>query len=164
VADVVVRAPHLIDVGALLHGMRAADLAEMHALGQYDAQRLVERSLTNSVLSWAALVDGELAMLFGVAPARGALLGDTGVPWALGTDLVARHGRSLMRRADSYIAQMLRVYPRLFNFVHAENTVAITWLERMKFEVGPAAPHGPHRALFRRFEMHADGPDASRRV
>jgi len=165
VADARLRKPHLSDIARLIDGVRRADLNEMHACGLYDPRAVIEKSLHDSTLSWAASVDGELAFLCGVAPWGGALLSEVGVPWLIGTDLVAKNARTLMRLAPSYIDQMLRAYPRLVNFVHAENTQAVTWLQRMGFSLEPAIPHGPYRALFRRFEMnaHAAGPDASPR-
>lgn len=133
--------------------MRAADKAEVHAAGHSDLQAVVALGVRRSVLCWAVTVDGALACIVGVAPLGRTLLADTGVPWLLGTDVLAKNKRPLMRLAPPYIDQMLRAYPRLVNFVHADNVSAVSWLGRLKFEVAPAAPYGPHGALFHRFEM-----------
>lgn len=147
------REPIASDIDVLVAKLRAADLAELHAAGQSDAREVIEDSLRLSTQSWAALVDGELALLMGVAPLGGLLFADAGVPWLLGTDLVLSHHRALMRRCPVYIARMLRAYPRLVNFVHAENTAAVRWLRHTGFRLDAPAPHGPKLALFRRFEM-----------
>ena len=154
--DITVRPPHASDICRLLRGLRQADRAEIAAAG-CDPRTIIEQSVHDSPFCWAALADGELILLFGVAPMRGQP--GTGIPWAMGTDLVQTHRRTLMRRVPAYIALMLRAYPRLVNFVHAENDRSIHWLRHMGFTLEPAAPHGPHLAMFRRFEMRANGPD-----
>lgn len=154
---IVFRKPHQTDVCRLVRGLRAADLMEMHALELYDARAVIEQCVRDSTLCWAALVEGELGCMFGVAPSDDK---GVGTPWMLGTSLVPQHSRSLMRLAPLYIAEMLRAYPRLVNFVHAENDRSIYWLRHMGFKLEPAAPFGPHRAEFCRFEMRAPhGPD-----
>lgn len=151
-ADVRFRAPRAGDVDAIAPRLRAQDVAECLAAG-LDPRAALEASLEGSVTAWTVEIDGAPAALLGVTPEAGALLGGTGVPWMLGTDLVRQHGRSLIRQAGPYIAAMLRVYPVLRNRVHAENTVAVTWLRRTGFELGPAQPFGPNGAPFHTFEL-----------
>lgn len=136
--------------------LRAQDRAELHAAGWGDdCRRALECSVAKSRWTLVALVDGVPAAIFGCAE-HGALLAPSGVPWMLGTDAVARHGRVLQREARRYIAAMLQEYPRLFNAVHAENTVSIRWLRRLGFVLHPAVPAPPHGALFHVFEMSRD--------
>lgn len=135
--------------------MRDADRAECIAAGQTNLHMVVARGVKMSAWSKTALVDGEVACIFGVAPYGGSLLTDTGVPWMLGTELVVRHQRSFMRHAPGYIAQMLRTYPHLFNAVHARNVRAVRWLRRAGFVLADAAPHGPFREPFHIFRMDA---------
>jgi hypothetical protein len=149
VAEIAVRTPHAVDIGRLVAGMRAADVAEMEAFGLTDRAAVVRQSVSGAAFCHAFVVDGELAGIGGL----GRWPGGEGCPWFLGTPVVRRRARSLMRPAAAYIARMLRVYPVLLNFVHAENTVAVAWLRHLKFEVQPAAPYGSRGALFHRFEM-----------
>lgn len=140
------------DAVELAAGLRRADRAELAAMGlRLDA---VGRSLECSTWSLAVRVDGRLGCVFGVAPLGGAFFSDVGVPWMLGTDLVRRHQRLLMRDSPAYIRAMLDQFPNLLNFVHAENVEAVRWLKRMGFTLHPAAPHGPFGALCHKFEMH----------
>lgn len=136
--------------------MRPADRAECAAAGATDMRKALEDCRRTSVLCWTATVDGEPAFICGVAPLR-SMLGDTGVPWLLGTPLAPRHARALMRHFPTYIAQMQKVFSHLLNFVHAENKVAIGWLKRMGFAVHDTPLAVPPRgALFHQFEMHAN--------
>jgi len=149
-----VRAPRDGDAEALAAGMRAQDVAELHACGRVDLVDVVRQSIACSTLCWTATVDGEIAAVLGVTR-HGTVLAPIGVPWMLGTDLVPRHRRSLARLTPTYIDRMLQVAPHLLNYVHARNTVAVQWLKRTGFHLHPAQPHGPHGEPFHLFEMRA---------
>lgn len=153
-ADVTFREPHQTDVvGVALH-MRAADRAECRAAGASDLLHTVEASVAHSSWARAARVDGDLMGIFGVCP-LGTVLSPVGVPWALGTDLVGRHPKVFMRWAAAALAEMLKLYPVLLNYVHADNALAVRWLRHAGCDVAPAAPYGPRGALFHRFEKRA---------
>ena len=139
----------------LAEHLRAQDLAELRASGWDDVYQALERSVQVSRWARVALIDGLPAAVFGCAE-HGSMLAPDGVPWLLGTDAVARHGRVLQREARRYIAAMLQEYPRLFNAVHAENTVSVRWLRRLGFTLHPAVPAPPHGAPFHVFEMTRD--------
>lgn len=87
--------------------------------------------------------------MFGVTPV--SWLSGIGCPWMLGTPLVARHARSLMRLAPRFLAQMGESFPRLENYVDSRNTCAVGWLRRMGFVLSDAAPLGPAGVPFHRF-------------
>lgn len=135
--------------------LRAQDLAELRAAGWGDVRQALEQSVRLSRWTRVALIEGVPAAVFGCAE-HGSMLTPTGVPWLLGTDAVTRHGRVLQREARRYIAAMLQEYPRLFNAVHAENTVSVRWLRRLGFTLHPAVPAPPHGAPFHVFEMTRD--------
>lgn len=145
--------PELSDVDALIANMRGQDVDEVHATGRTDLRAVVEEGLARSVFSVAARVGGETACIFGVAPFATAL-DPRGVPWMLGTHLVPRNARTLMRLTPRYIRAMLEVFPHLINHVHARNTLAIAWLRHMGFAVHDKThPVGPAAEPFHLFEM-----------
>lgn len=133
------RPPTDIDAILLACNMRAQDVAEVRAAGHTDLPPVIEDGIKRSAMCWSAYVDGELACIFGCAPA-GTLLNPIGIPWLLGTDVMQKHRRIFVRQARPYIAQMLAAYPTLMNAVHAENTVAVRWLRSVGFKLAPAAP------------------------
>lgn len=153
-ADVVMRAPHAGDAKALAADMRPADVAEVLACGETDLVRVVQDGIDDSALCWTIEVDGQVAGVVGVVP-LGGLLSEVGVPWMLGTPLVQKHRRMLVRISHAYIRRMLGAYPHLLNFVHTDNAVAVRWLKRTGFELQPAVPYGPLGALFHRFDLKA---------
>lgn len=152
VDDLVVRPPHLTDIGALAARMRAADIEECRAFGVEDLQAAVEDSVRQSSWVRAAIVGHDLACIFGVVP-RGTLITNTGAPWLLGTDTLIENRGAFMRLAPQYIAAMLSQYSRLENLVHARNTKAIAWLKRSGFALAPATFVGPTGESFYTFSM-----------
>lgn len=156
-AEIRFRTPQAGDVEAIVGDIREADAAECAALGVTDVAAVLNDCLARSPVSWTGTADGVPVLVMGVTPLH-SLLGETGEPWMIGTHLVRRHQWALMRRAPRYIERMLGAFPHLLNFVHAENTVAVGWLKHMGFALDEAAPHGPHGALFHRFQMRAHDP------
>lgn len=150
------RAPAPGDVEYLAAHMRMADRVELAAINRVPAEAL-ERAVRTSTLCWTVLAGDELLCMFGVAPLRSwSLLEDTGSPWFLGTEGVFAHRRPFISEPAAYIRRMLDAYPRLVNFVHAENQHSVRWLRRLGFTVEPAQPWGPNGAPFHRFEMTRD--------
>ncbi len=151
---IILRPPTAADVEAVARHMRRADIAECIASGTPNLHEVLVTGIRRSVACWTAEVDGEAALITGVAPLH-TLLGDTGVPWMLGTELVTKHQRAFIRMSPEYIARMLGAFSHLLNFVHAENTASVRWLKHMGFRLEQAAPYGPLRELFHRFEINA---------
>lgn len=152
-ADVEIRDATVPDVVELALNLRPADLAEMHAYGHHE---MVEPLVDNALRShWcvAARVDGELACVLGVTSL--SLLGGVGSPWMMGTPVLERHSRILVRKTPEYIDRMLSVFPHLVNFVHAKNTTSVRWLRRLGFVLEEAQPFGPLGEPFHKFEMRA---------
>lgn len=136
----------------IAEGIRDQDRDELVACAHPDVLAALTLSCERATWAAVAIVDGEPACVFGCSEFGPSLCPD-GVPWMLGTDLVARHGRALQRYAPRYIAAMLRAYPRLVNLVHARNSVAIAWLRRLGFVIHEAVPHPVTGEPFHLFEM-----------
>lgn len=145
--------PIAAHVDELAANLRAADRWELMCSGHVDQRKAIVDSLGYSTHMATALIDGQVAAIFGLAPL--SFLTGVGAPWMLGTDLVTQHRRALMRLAPSYIAAMKRAYPHLVNLVHAENEFAVRWLRRAGFTIHAPEPHPRTGAPFHRFEMKA---------
>lgn len=152
-ADVLIRDTTLRDVVGLANNLRIADRAEMAAYGHTEPIEALSRSVVSSVMCWSAFIDGELAAILGCAPIN--IIGGVGSPWMMGTPVLDRHQRVLVRHTPGYIARMLAVFPHLVNFVHTENTTSVRWLRRLGFTLHEAAPYGALGAPFHKFEMRA---------
>lgn len=152
-AEVLIRPTEPGDAAELIANLRASDLAECLAYGRDDVGAGIEASVRRSVLCWTGLVDGQVAAIIGVAPVN--ILTGMGSPWMLGTPLLDRHHRVLVRRTPEYISRMLKAFPHLVNFVHAKNTTSVRWLRRLGFTLHEAVPYGPLGEPFYPFEMRA---------
>lgn len=141
-----------LEIDELIDNLREQDRVECIAGGCADIHAAITEGVAHSLLCWTGLVDERVACIFGVRPIT--FLGEIGVPWMLGTPLVADNARAFIRNSRPYIAQMLRAYPHLLNYVHAPNHQAVGWLKRMGFKVGDAVT-APSGELFHPFEMRA---------
>lgn len=127
--------------------LRTIDLIECRAMGLTGAEALTRGVLT-SAACWTALVDDEPQAMFGVVIECAA--SRDGVPWFLGSDRVAAHGRVLLRQGPGLIAAMHRHARTLRNYVSADNAQAIGLLEHWGFSVA-TAPILIRGLAFRRF-------------
>jgi hypothetical protein len=135
---------HILAMSTML---RAGDAAEIEAAG-ITPRRALWRSWRGSLVARAALVDGELAALWGVG---GCPLGAVGQPWLLTAPPVERAKVAFLREARREVAQMLVLFPRLAGYVDARYEGAIWLLGAVGFTVGPSQPFGPHGAPFREY-------------
>ena len=119
-------------VPALARRLRPIDLIECQAMGRTASQAL-RHGLAASAQTWTALVDGEPHAMFGVVVE--SVTGGDAVPWFLGSDLVAKHGRALIAQGPAILAAMHRHGSRLRNYVSSENRQAIRLLEHWGFTV-----------------------------
>lgn len=151
--EVTIRLTRTEDAELLIANLREADLAECLAYGNPSVAKDIRNSVARSMLCWSGFIDGELAAILGVTPVN--VMGGTGSPWMLGTPVLDRHSRVLVRTVPVYIARMLKAFPHLVNFVHAENTTSVRWLHRLGFTLHEAVPYGKSGAPFHPFEMRA---------
>lgn len=146
------------DIAVLADRLRACDRAEIRAaLGPAAPANLFFTAIADSVLmstqTWAGIVNGELACLFGVGPV--SLLTGTGRPWLLATDLFTKETVSIGRLMRVYLGRMLNEFPHLENWVFSGNRSAVEWLAKLGFTIHPAQPWGFAGESFHRFEMEA---------
>lgn len=151
-AKILIRATEPGDADLLGANMRACDVAEVRACGR-EPLEAARRSVAHSLLCWSAFADGELGCIIGCAPL--SLVSGIGSPWMLGTPVLDRHSRILVRVTPRYIDEMLKAFPHLVNHVHTNNTTSKRWLRRIGFTIGEAAPFGALGEPFHRFEMRA---------
>ncbi len=134
--------------------MRAQDRDEVWAAAAVGPLEGLEISLAGSLQAWTWLVEGRPVCMFGVGCQ--SLLGGTGIPWLLSSDLVGRHWMPMLRFYRPFLAEMSALFPVLTNWVDARYRKAIRWLAWMGFELFPAAPHGPFGLPHHRIELRRD--------
>jgi len=139
------------DVDYLLGHMREADRREITSAAGDDHREIVETSIAHSPFCWAAELDGRLISVWGFVPAT--LIGDTAIPWMLGTDDISLIPGALTRIARGHIALVRETYPLLVNYVDVRNTASWRWLKRLGFTLRPPIAFGREGLPFYRFDM-----------
>lgn len=117
--------------------LRAEDRAEVLALGLEPVDGLLQ-SVAAACEAWTWRDDGRIICMAGVAPL--SLIGSTGIPWLLGSPLVAAHRRTFMVETSRRVAHWLTLFPVLRNVVDARYEAAIRWLRWLGFTVGEPFP------------------------
>lgn len=143
--------PHTI---SLKDNLRTQDADEILRFG-ITVQHALWQSYKTSVIRKTALIDGRVAAMWGVA---GVFMGRVGVPWLLTSPEVKKV--SPLRFCRIYqieVMNMLKLFPRLENYVAMEYTAAIRLLEIIGFTV--ESPQKLGNGMFCKFwiESSADG-------
>lgn len=112
--------------------LRAEDRAEVLALGLEPVDGLLQ-SLGAACETWTWRDDGRIICMAGVVPL--SLIGSTGVPWLLGSPLVARHRRAFMLETRRMVAHWLMMFGVLRNVVDDDYAAAHRWLRWLGFEI-----------------------------
>lgn len=136
----------------LSNTLRDADRREMEAFG-FPSCKALWRSYKGSFLRKTALVDGEVAAIWGVG---GVPMGLEGNPWLMTS--VACERVSPLRFARIYqqqVQEMLRIFPRLVNWVDSEYDKAMRLLDIIGFTLHAPEPLGKYGHKYCKFEMGA---------
>ncbi len=121
--------PHLAE------NMRPADRREVMASHGHSPMEALRGSLERSATAWTLMIDDAPAAMAGVRPA-GGIISPIGRPWLLATPDMERAPRTLLARwSRLYVGTMLRLFPRLENWVHADNRHSIRWLKWCGFTI-----------------------------
>lgn len=144
----------LADVPELLAGLRACDRLECERMvGAGDVAWVTRHTVESSLMAWTARANGALACMFGVVPL--SITSAVGIPWLLGTNTLDVVPRAVVRHSRRYIAQMAAVFPRMTNFVDADNVVSQRWLQHCGFVLCEHHKIGPKGHDFIRFELRS---------
>lgn len=125
------RLEHVI---ALLPRLREDDRNEIQAAG-ISCKKALWRSWRGSHLRTTAIVDGELAAMWGCG---GMLLAAEGRPWLLTAGPCERVPLAFVKIGRAEAQRMLELHERLRGLVHAEYYRAVRTLSLMGFRLGPA--------------------------
>lgn len=117
--------------------LRAEDRAEVLALGCDPVDGLLQ-SLKASREAWTYRDDGRIICMAGIAPL--SLIGRTGVPWLLGSDLVPAHRRAFMIETRRMVGRWLGMFAVLRNSVDCRYEAAIRWLRWLGFSLSEPFP------------------------
>ena len=128
--------------------MRKEDRAEISALG-YTPVEALRASLEDSTIAETAILGDSVVAMWGVVPQT--RLGHKALVWMLGTELVPKHPRELLRGSKSFIDHVQRTYPLLECLVDTRYTKAVRWMCWLGFQARFEFPiNGVQFALFQK--------------
>jgi len=113
--------------------IREADRIELTLATGRSPEEVLEESIGISAKSYVYVEDGVVLCVFGVTTDHRDP--DVGIPWMIAADTFEAAGMRLVRKCRDKITELSQGYEVLFNYVHADNSVAIHWLEWCGFKV-----------------------------
>jgi len=128
------------DCLAVALNMREADAAEVLASGGYTPKDAVLTSFGLSHETFAAVVDGEVLAVWGVAPLN--ILDGAAVVWMLTAKALEKWALFFLRKCRAEVRRLLQHWRVLLNAVDARYTKALRWAKWLGFEVLDPAPFG----------------------
>ncbi len=121
-----------VHIEELIRNMNDDCIKECQAFGK-TPKVAAEEAFQRSDEAYTGLTDGRVGAVFGVVPF--ALLGSTGRPWMLSTELTAKEWLYTARASKKFIRHTLRRYERLENAVDNRYKLSIKWLKWLGFTV-----------------------------
>ncbi len=134
-------------IDEVLSDLRGSDMAELAALGAWDAGKALVACLGASALAWAMLQNGRAAALTGVCPNPDG----SGAPWLVGTNAVNAAPLGFMRASRKAVAAYKGIFPKLVNYVEAGQWQNVRYVQALGFTLGPELRIG--RGNFYKFYM-----------
>lgn len=137
-------------IRALNANLREEDKHEIEIYG-FPTNKALWRSFKGSILRRTALIDGEVAAVWGCG---GVPMSGQGQPWLMTSNAVDKVSPlRFVRIYQNEVYRMLAVFPRLVNWVDMSYDKAIRLLEIIGFKIGEPEPLGLNGALYCKFSM-----------
>ena len=100
----------------------------------------MESNIAGADESWSVFGDEGLICIFGIG--SGTLMDDKGYPWFIATTRLMQHKKSFLVGTKTVLAEWLKRYPTLMNYVQVKYTSALRWLRWAGFTVHSSKPIG----------------------
>lgn len=125
--------PTELDIAYVANNMRASDRREVWLTSRREPLEALKRSVGLSFDARVLFLRGAPAAIYG---AYRPVLGDTSVPWLLGTDAIDEQPKTFLRACKGAIRDWKGTARRLENRVVADNDTSIRFLQCLGFAVG----------------------------
>lgn len=120
-------------VVGLLENMREVERAQCEKLYGAELETKAARIYSQSLLTFAGLVDGKCVVVWGV---HTSLLAGEGWVWLLGSKFIEEHPVVFLRHSKRMLRELLGTFPKLYGIVLTEFDCGCRWLEWLGFDVG----------------------------
>lgn len=122
------------DAAWIARNLRRSDVSELAALGHSPMVGVINSLAADPDAAVLRVVEtGEPVCVFGLhIPVEPAF---SGIPWMLGTDLIAKYRKEFMRVSLRVSAGWRKQGRNLFNICYAKNTATLRWLTSLGFSI-----------------------------
>jgi hypothetical protein len=124
--------------------MREADRAEVEGVGQVP-RHLLNLLYRNSTHRHAALVDGDLAVVWGVT---GAVLDDEGMAWLFSAPAIERIPISFFKEAKTWLCDIMKKKRKIWSSVAVFHHQSIRFYTMLGFKLTHPVECGPRKMMF----------------
>lgn len=122
-------------VAILASRVRVFDEETVRDVMGLSAADFLNQGLSDSVYSWAGLIDERPVCAFGLNAK--SFLSPQGVPWFIATPELLRHRVTFMRYSRAAVAMMLERFPQLVAQCQDNFAASRAWLRRLGFTEQP---------------------------
>lgn len=140
-----------VHVRMLSQKLKTEEISSADALGMTPHAGLWQ-AYRKSLKKKTAFIDGEIAAMWGVA---GVYLGTVGKPWLVLSPAVDEYPFRMIFCYRKELTDMLKLFPKLEEWVDVRNEKSVRLLEIMGFEFDKPIPMGRNGELFMRAEKCA---------
>ena len=142
---------------ALAPRMREPEVLEVQASGGYDPLTALLETARRSERAFAAIIDGEVACMWGVEHVRySSLYGRIGAVWLLTSPLIEKHRKLFWKGGRLELLALFDVYDTLVNALDARHTQAVRWARRLGFRLEEPRSFGVEGRMFHWFRVRRE--------
>jgi len=135
------------DVKYMAEHLRPIDVIEAWLLLRRLPFEALDTSIKLSDHSFVVKADGEPVILYGVNRIG---LSDEGVVWMVATPRIKSLQKVFLRKCKKEFLSLTEGYEMVYNYVYEHNTIALSWLKWLGFDISSAAPGGFCRVEYRK--------------
>ena len=151
--EVTARVPLEQDIIELVTKLSLEDRDEL-LIQAADPEWAIRYSIDSSVECVAVFGNGELACITGVNKDAGLVMQAT--PWLLGTDVMKKYPREVIRFSHLMLQRWSNQFPFMENYVDARHLRARRWLTFLGANGTLVPEYGPYKKPFYRFTFGDD--------
>ena len=119
------------DVDGMQDNLRKIDKLEVTSIGGTPREALLE-AFDGGMTFTAKDKQDNVVCMFGSVDSQ---VKDTGVIWMLGTPLVDKYKKDVMKLTHKFVKKVCEPYRHVYNYIHKDNKKSMRWLKWCGFNV-----------------------------